>query len=261
MSESISFDRAAEIYDQTRALPTGIGPLIARALDRFLQPSDRLLEIGIGTGRIAAPLVLAGWDVTGIDISLRMLTKLRHNLAGNETVPAIILADAARAPFAGGSFNAVLAVHVLHLIAKWKSVLEEVRRVLVEGGCFITGYNWRHGEDPVARLRKHHNEFLKTRGIVKDNLFLDKYEDIKTWLTGSGAVLHEFSAAEWKKTCTLQEEIQHLYNRAWSETWDIPEPLYQESLREVVHWCRKMFNDLDQPFQVTRKFIWQVYRW
>src|SRR5690554_2560655 len=107
MPKSISFDRAADFYDQTRALPAGIGPLTASALNRFLKPSDRLLEIGIGTGRIAGPLVEAGWSVTGIDISPRMLSKLRQNLAGHKNIPALILADASHSPFRNGSFNAI----------------------------------------------------------------------------------------------------------------------------------------------------------
>jgi len=55
------FDRAADIYDQTRGFPPGVGDRVAAALVDFvgLKPDDRILEIGVGTGRIAKPLAVA----------------------------------------------------------------------------------------------------------------------------------------------------------------------------------------------------------
>jgi SAM-dependent methyltransferase len=48
---------------------------IATAIIGALVPSGgrRLLELGVGTGALAIPLAMAGWDVTGVDSSPSML--------------------------------------------------------------------------------------------------------------------------------------------------------------------------------------------
>ena len=78
-SQSVSFDRAAEYYDETRGFPPGqeqpVAALMAQA--GGLNSTSRVLEIGIGTGRIALPLALHVGEVVGVDLSRPMLNRLR----------------------------------------------------------------------------------------------------------------------------------------------------------------------------------------
>ena len=57
----VNFDRAASFYDATRALPDGVAEEVGDAiLRRVAAGSDtRFLEVGIGTGRVALPLIRA----------------------------------------------------------------------------------------------------------------------------------------------------------------------------------------------------------
>lgn len=82
MAESISFDRAAEIYDATRALDGGVAGRITEALRAEIEAAnaDRVLEVGIGTGRMARPLLRAGLRIVGVDISAPMMARLREQL-------------------------------------------------------------------------------------------------------------------------------------------------------------------------------------
>ncbi len=77
MSQSLSFDRVAGRYDTTRGYPPDVARQIA-AGDGLgqLKPAAAALEIGIGTGRIALPLLECGVNVTGVDISPLMLEQL-----------------------------------------------------------------------------------------------------------------------------------------------------------------------------------------
>lgn len=63
----------ADVYD------TWYGDLEIESLDLLedLTAGGRLLELGVGTGRVALPLAERGLDVTGIDVSQEMLEKLR----------------------------------------------------------------------------------------------------------------------------------------------------------------------------------------
>src|SRR5262245_5199229 len=43
-----------------------------------------VLELGVGTGRLAGPLARAGHDVTGVDLDPAMLERARRRLGGPE---------------------------------------------------------------------------------------------------------------------------------------------------------------------------------
>ena len=73
-ADSVIFDQAAGCYDRTRGLPPRIAArqteLLAAELAGTAGP---VLEIGVGTGRIAVPLAEAGFRVLGVDLSAPML--------------------------------------------------------------------------------------------------------------------------------------------------------------------------------------------
>ncbi len=69
MASSVSFDRIADSYDETRG---GLerGGNIARAIAAHLRPGP-VVEIGVGTAAVALPLEGAGHPVVGFDLSLK----------------------------------------------------------------------------------------------------------------------------------------------------------------------------------------------
>lgn len=78
-----------------------------------------------------------GLRVTGVDISPRMLARLRAQLGSEHLPPDIMLADATALPIATGSFRATLVVHVLHLVSSWRNTIRELRRALAPGGVLL----------------------------------------------------------------------------------------------------------------------------
>jgi SAM-dependent methyltransferase len=74
-------DRFADIYDQWYHDVSDVESTVA-AIAR-LHPQGRVLELGVGTGRIAIPLAQAGLRVDGIDSSAAMLERLNHNDPAN----------------------------------------------------------------------------------------------------------------------------------------------------------------------------------
>ena len=54
----------------------------------------------------------------------------------------VALADATALPFPDGTFGAVLASHVLHLIPDWQSAVDEARWTRRGGWCGGTAYCW-----------------------------------------------------------------------------------------------------------------------
>src|SRR5262245_19720761 len=98
--ESVSFDRAAHFYDATRSLPPEVAQAQTAQLLSELGDADRpVLEIGVGTGRIGAPLA-DRHRIVGIDLSREML----RVLAGKQSGVVAVEGDAARLPFRGETF-------------------------------------------------------------------------------------------------------------------------------------------------------------
>jgi ubiquinone/menaquinone biosynthesis C-methylase UbiE len=118
-----SFDEISRVYDATR------DPLLPATVDRVARELRRagvhsILEIGVGTGRIARPLTDAGFEVTGADLSLGMLGRARR-----KKLDRLVRASGYRLPFAPRTFDATLMVHVLHMLDRPGAVLREAARV------------------------------------------------------------------------------------------------------------------------------------
>ena len=155
-----SFDRVAHLYDETRGIPAEaeqqIGDGIA-ALVKEIAASPHLLEVGIGTGRIAVPLAERGVRVTGIDISTKMLAILR----GKRPDIDALIAEASRPPLRDACFDAALFVHILHLVPDPEATVRATVAAVRPGGVLIEA-----GDDREQSARSQADELI--RATVED---------------------------------------------------------------------------------------------
>lgn len=258
--KSVSFDQAANIYDETRGFPPGVGDLVADAAIEMLPPGARVLEVGVGTGRIARPLLGRRVDITGIDLSRKMMDRLLETLPSGAPRPALVEADATRLPLAAEVFDAVMSVHVFHLIANWREALAETRRVLKLGGVFLTGYDWRPPDSPGDQIGKKWKEIIQSRGVANQPGSHD-FADVDTALRASGATMDECAAGAWSRTRTLAQHIETIEHRIWSSSWDVPDSFFPECLAELRAWVVSEYGSLEREFTVPHKFVWQKYQW
>jgi len=258
---SVSFDRAAQTYDETRGFPPGIAAQVADSACQLLGPVSFVLEVGVGTGRIARPLLAHGVLVAGLDLSLAMMQRLRAELPPGAAVPPLVQGNAAGLPFAADVCDAVISVHLLHLIANWRAALDEVRRVLRPGGCYLTGYEWRPADSPGARLMNRWTEIVRAAGWLAHYPPPHDFDDIKAHLIASGASLTEAVVGEWSVTRTLARQIETIEHRTWSYTWDVPDGFFDRCLADLRVWAAGEFGGLDASYEVPHRFIWQRFAW
>ncbi len=259
MQPLISFDRAVDYYDQTRGFPPGVAEQVAGVAAGLLAPNSAVMEIGIGTGRIAKPLAAMGYKIFGLDISIRMMQHLRATLPAGIPEPRLVLGNAAQTPWMEGSFEAVLAVHIFHLIPDWQAALEEISRVLKPGGILLHGIDWHPPEAPSARLRNRWNEILNSHQVASPDRA--KPEKIRAALTASGAKMAEAIAASWEETIDISKHLDQLAHGIYSSTWRVPAERLPEYLEELRSWARQEFGGLEQVFTCPHSFIWQKFSW
>ena len=80
-------DAFADVYDDWYADVSDVAATVARVAE--LAGDGRVLELGIGSGRIALPLSRAGVEVWGVDASTAMVERLRDK-PGGAAIPVAI---------------------------------------------------------------------------------------------------------------------------------------------------------------------------
>lgn len=101
-------------------------------------PPGRLLELGVGTGRLALPLAAAGWDVTGVDVSAPMLARLA---AADPTGTVTTIVGDMVDDLPDDEFDVVLVAYntLFNLTGEGdqQRCFAEVATRLRPGGCFV----------------------------------------------------------------------------------------------------------------------------
>lgn len=149
-TEARTWDHFAPSYDRLSRFFGGRYPHVARLLRRDLGEARRVLEVGAGTGLITGPLSTFVPELVATDVSPKMLAALRQKLEGNDALQ-ILERSVYDLGFAPASFDAVVAVNVIHIVHAPSTALTEMLRVLKPGGLLILP-TFCHGATPLSRF-------------------------------------------------------------------------------------------------------------
>jgi ubiquinone/menaquinone biosynthesis C-methylase UbiE len=256
---SISFDRIAARYDATRGFPSGVEAQIGASFRRVsgLPTSARLLEIGVGTGRIALPLAAQGYRYTGLDLSLDMMARLRAQLPPGAAIQ-LMRGDATALPLRDDSVDGVVAVHVFHLIAGWQRAIAELRRVVRPGGILALGFNYTPHSLTNEQLRNHWRAIVHELGGDTTRPGAQPAE-VNTLLAATFGPGRRETLASWEQRESLGGRLGAIAARTNSDTWDIPDAILHESLRRTETWARETYGDLDQQHITEAQFVMVFY--
>ena len=146
------YDKLAKVYDLIFG-PT-LHPGRLQAIERMdIQPGERVLEVGVGTG-INLSLYPREAAVTGIDFSSSMLEKARERAARPDASPVRLQMDAADLRFADDSFDIVYAPYLISVVPDPVKVAQEMRRVCRPGGRIIFLNHFLSPNPILSRLER-----------------------------------------------------------------------------------------------------------
>lgn len=130
------YEKLASVYDL--AFGPTLQPGRVRAIEQMaIQPDERVLEVGVGTG-INLSLYPKACRITGIDFSSSMLEKARERVDRDGLRQMRLLQmDAADLKFADDSFDIVYAPYLISVVPDPIKVACEMRRVCRPGGRII----------------------------------------------------------------------------------------------------------------------------
>lgn len=161
-------DAFADVYDDWYRDVSDVAATVARVVS-LVGEGCRVLELGVGTGRLALPLARAGCRVTGVDASAAMLDRLAAN--DPEGLVTVVRGDMVD-DIPDGPFDVVLIAYntLFNLLdpARQHACLRRSAAVLVPGGHLVVeGSVPPDGDDRPGRASQ-----VTVRSMTADRVVL-----------------------------------------------------------------------------------------
>jgi len=296
---SVVFDRVAHRYDATRGHSDEVAQRMLQQIDQASggNAQARFLEIGVGTGRFALPLTAQGRQYTGIDVSEKMVEQLVRKLdevswqkeelawgslpdeesahhphvsdvqrfLHRETQGRlrIVMADATDLPFTDQTFDALVAVHVFHLIVDWQKALEELLRVVRPGGVLVRCWTENRLEQWKPGLRDVRNRWCQIVQELGGNTDVPGTGDdeVTAWLQQHGLETVQTDVVTWEYQITPRKIFEGVEQRIWTSTLVVPDDMFATSIQHLRTWMDEHYGDaIDQPYTQQGRMLINVTR-
>ncbi|HSL73176.1 MAG TPA: class I SAM-dependent methyltransferase [Ilumatobacteraceae bacterium] len=227
-----SFDRVAEIYDDTRGGERR-GDHFADDLAPWIL-GPRVVELGVGTGVIARGLRRHGFDVVGVDLSAAMMRRAVDRLGAR-----VAVADVDELPLADASVDTAYFVWVLQLVADPIVTLTEAARVVRPGGRVIAILS--NGEyapdDEIAPI------FERLAALRAERMGRTQLLDADV----RGLRLDHQGFTGWDEfPSTVSEQIEGIEHRIYSSMFDVDDATWTSVVEPVLQRLRAL-PEPDRP--------------
>ena len=144
------WDRNASRYDRSMALFGGPLPRMTERVAEAVDGAGRVLEVAAGTGLVTRVMAPRVENLVATDYSAAMVAELQARV-DNERLDNVSCeqADLYALPYDAGSFDAVVAANVLHLVPNLDGALAALSDMLRPGGRLVVP-TYCHDEHTVS---------------------------------------------------------------------------------------------------------------
>ena len=237
-------DAFADVYDEWYGDVTDVAATAARVRE-LAGSTGSVLELGVGTGRLAFPLAERGLNVTGIDASAAMLTKARTRAteAAGDGGVEVILGDMVE-DLPAGPFDVALIAYntIFNLIdaERQSRCFHEVAGRLTDRGCFVV-------EAFVPDHEAQPGSAVTVRSMAVDHVVLSVSRHHPAEQRADGQFV-EISESGGVKL------------RPWAVRWSTPEQLDAMAADAGLHVESRTADMAGSPFDDDSKAHVTVYR-
>lgn len=220
-----------------------------------------LLEVGTGSGRSTRPLLdsLAAWNVllVGVDSSHGKLRQLAtHSRTG---APNLVQGDAADLPFPSACFDAIITIHVLHLVADWRTALNEFRRLLRPGGVYLRRATEQEYDSVWALMRRMWQSLLEQYDLTQRHAGRSD-RAIDGALGQMGAVCRRVQVSARTVCTTPGQELDRIASRARNGTWTVPAEMLPLLLADLETQTIAEFTSLEHECTYDESVELHIWR-
>ncbi len=254
--DSLSFDDMAELYDETRVYDDRC---FDYSLDFFSDrfPPDEFNNLfypGIGMGRIAVPLAERGYKITGIDISEKMLRLLKEKLELAAQSPPISIqnADVLDLPFADGTFDIAIAVHFFYFVPQWERAVDEILRVIRDGGTLVLMHTGTGTEVPF--INERYKAICAAQDCPIPSLGVESSSEVVDYCESLGYHTEWIRDCwQWTTRIKLDKALEYYRSRAYSFTTFAPDEIHTRVIESLAFELQRRFGSLAAEVQVPNQ--------
>ncbi len=155
MQQAATFwDKAAENYAKSPIQNMEAYNYTLERTRSYLSATDRVLEVGCGTGSTALLLASDVSQIIASDISSNMIDIANRKAhEGNVSNVQFVAEDILGSAIGNGPYDVVLAFNLLHLIEDTEAALKRVHGLLKPGGIFISKTVCKPGKGAPLKFR------------------------------------------------------------------------------------------------------------
>lgn len=132
-------------------------------------PSDRILEIGVGTG-LSLGYYHRETEIVGIDVSPEMLERARQRVRQKEFshVRDLLEMDAENLEFSDNSFDGAVAMYVASVVPNPEAMMREMFRVCRPGSTVVVLNHFASNHRSLQKMERYFSKFSKRLGFRPD---------------------------------------------------------------------------------------------
>lgn len=138
-------------------------------IHEYLNPGDKMIDIGAGTGRYSIPLFEEGYDVTAVELVQHNLGRLKQK---NPDIKAVKGNALKLKKFKDEEFDFALLFGPMYHLCTWEEkvqALKEAKRVVKPGGIIMVAYVMNeYGVVTYGFKERHVLECQKQRRFTED---------------------------------------------------------------------------------------------
>ena len=207
-----------------------------------LKSGDRLLDVGCGPGTITMDLaeLVAPGNVIGLDRSKEVIERAREAAEARELANlSFEVGDVYNLEFEDSSFDVVYAHQVLQHLSDPIRALEEMRRVLRDGGWLAVrdgdygAFSWSPPSEGLDRWMELYHDITRENGAEAN---AGRY--LVGWVEGAGFESPEPTTSDW--TYETAEEREW-----WADLW-ADRVLYSEFARQGLEYGLTTSEELSE---------------